>query len=49
VGKTNFGWVCKPIEYGIPDLICGVSKKYRLKPFDAECPNCHAAILWDMG
>jgi len=49
VGRMNFGRVCRRAEYGTPDRICGVCKKYRLKPFDAECPNCHASIPWDMG
>ena len=49
VGKTNFGWVCQAADYGTPDRICGVCKKSRLRPFDGECPMCHASILWDMG
>jgi hypothetical protein len=48
VDKTNFGWVCQPADYVTPDRICDVCKKCRLKPFNAECPNCHASILWDM-
>lgn len=42
-------WVCQPIELRIHDRICGVCRKQRLKAFDAECPNCRAKILWDMG
>ena len=29
-GRANFGWVCQPAEYGTPDRICGVCKKFRL-------------------
>jgi hypothetical protein len=49
VGRTNFGWVCQPAEFGTPDRICGVCKKSRLKPFDGECPMCYGSILSDMG
>jgi len=40
---------CHPIELGIDDLIYGVCRKQRLKPYVAECPNCRAMILWEMG
>jgi hypothetical protein len=49
VGESYVLWVCQPFEDGIDDRICGVCRENRLTPFVAECSNCHAAILWDMG
>jgi hypothetical protein len=48
-GRTDGQWVCQPIALGTDARICGVCRKQRLEPYVAECPNCRAAILWDMG
>ena len=42
-------WLCQPIALGSGARICGVCRKQRLEPYVAECPNCGAAIVWDMG
>jgi hypothetical protein len=48
-GKATEQWVCQPMELGVDDRICGVCRKQRLEPCVAECSNCGATILWDLG
>jgi exoribonuclease II len=46
--RTGQHWVCQP-DFQQGDWVCAICKRTRLKPFDPECSNCHAKILWDMG